>query len=184
MLLYSHYLTSCSDRWLQWKRNYFLFCHKYTKKPKVNYLAYVHSVTKVLKGRIETGLFKLPKLSAFSYTELRRECALPAAVGDEVWVTFCQGYYFKGLLHVLEDFWLKCLLMLSFWDVWLMCLYLFEALSYLRGWLDNWNNSVIIKMIEFVFQDYCLRSLEPHLNACVLSLKSCLTLWDPVDYSP
>ena len=74
----------------------------------VNFLApgdaLIYNDTKVLKGRIETGLFKLPKLSAFSYTELRRECALPAAVGDEVWVTFCQGYYFKGLLHVLEDF--------------------------------------------------------------------------------
>lgn len=35
-------------------------------------------------------------------------------------------------------------------------------------------------MIEFVFQDYCLISLEHHLNACVLSLESVRlseTLW-------
>lgn len=141
------------------KKILFSLCHKYTKKPKVNYPAHVHSITKVLKGRIETSLFKLPKLRAFSHTELTRECAFPAVVGDEVWLTFCQGCYFKGLLTCFGRLWLKCLLMLSFWDVWLMCLYLFEALSYLRGWLDNWNNLVIIKMIGFVFWDYCLRSL-------------------------
>lgn len=85
------------------------------------------------------------------------------------------GYHFSNstilraiLLLVLEGFWLKCLLILSSQDVWLMCLYLFEALSYLRGWLDNWNNSGIIKMIDFVFLDYCPRPFERHLNAGII----------------
>lgn len=52
-----------------------------------------------------------------------------------------------------------------------MCLYLLEALSYLRGWLDNWNNSGFIKMIEIVFLESCPRPLECHLNAGMLHRK-------------
>lgn len=140
-------LFTCSHlmlRWAQWKRYHFLFHHKYIRKPTVKDPAWICTV----KGRAGHQPVSTPKAGVFSTPKALWARALPSVMGVHVWIIFCQQCHLKWSLLLSEDFWLKSHQMLSSWDVWLMRLYLLELLSYLRAWLDNWNNSGIIRRLK------------------------------------